>query len=134
MQTFLFLRILRDLTLVQMEGFQAAGQLRCAVTPVINDSFHDADVQFGRLSRPLDQNDGAEEEPETEDEMSDEVGTDDDEEIVGVPVFEASESQLLKKDQHEIADNELLFPYQTDEILQYQQELNLLKLVILLMK
>lgn len=85
----------------------------------LDDGLPESNAEF------VDLNDGSEEEMENEYEASDEVGADDDEEIVGVPVFEASESQLLKKDQHEIADNELLFPYQTDEILQYQQDLSL---------
>ncbi len=60
-QAFLFLRVIRNLSLNQLERFQAAGQLSCAVALVIDDGFHDADVQLSRFSRPLDQNGGAEE-------------------------------------------------------------------------
>jgi len=47
-----------------------------------------------------------------------------DDEVVGVPVFEVSDNQLLKKDQFAIDENEVLFPYQTDEILEYKHHLD----------
>ncbi|HPL93142.1 MAG TPA: DNA translocase FtsK 4TM domain-containing protein, partial [bacterium] len=111
-----------DATTDEDADFDADGEP--AVAEMVNRKLELDDGLAESNAEFVDLNDGAEEEMESEDEASDEEGTDDDEEIVGVPVFEASESQLLKKDQHEIADNELLFPYQTDEILQYQQELS----------
>ncbi len=75
----------------------------------------------------LDLNDAADEDLEEADEEASEADDQlsSDEEIVGVPVYEASDNQLLKKNQFEIDDNEVLFPYQTDEILNYEQSLGL---------
>jgi S-DNA-T family DNA segregation ATPase FtsK/SpoIIIE len=88
------------------------------VAEMVNRKLEIGDVLPEETGESVELMDGENEEgllAEEDESLAEEINEDDENEIVGVPVFEASDNP----------DSELLFPYQTEEILEYHQELPL---------